>query len=111
MDVGIFPPSIRLSANRIGWRLSDLEKFKASRPNARGEPLPVLWPRRERQAKAAAAPGAKPVGRPRGSRVILGPDGRRRLVLAEEMEVRDAAASRATGRIGFVRGPRANGHG
>jgi hypothetical protein len=80
MDLGIFAPAIRLSANRIAWRLSDLERFKASRPPAH-EPPPRLWPPRERPAKPVAT--GKPVGRPRGSRVVTGTDGRRRLVLPE----------------------------
>lgn len=31
---GEFPAPVRLSANRIGWRVSDLEKWMASRPTA-----------------------------------------------------------------------------
>ncbi len=31
---GSFPPAVRLSQNRIAWRFSDLEAWKASRPIA-----------------------------------------------------------------------------
>ncbi len=34
IDKGHFPPAVRLSENRIAWRLSDLEAWKASRPIA-----------------------------------------------------------------------------
>lgn len=88
MDKGIFPPAIQISPNRVGWRLSDIERFKASRPPSR-EPVPRLWPPREKRVKPVPAPGAKPVGRPRGSRVVRGADGQRRLVLPEAA---DAAA-------------------
>ena len=90
MDLGIFPPSIRISPNRVGWSIFSIELFKASRPDAR-EPAPRLWPRRERPVKPVDP--AKPVGRPKGSRVIRGPDGVRRLVRAEELAGEaDAAA-------------------
>jgi len=32
---GIFPPAVQISPNRLGWRLSDLAAWKASRPMAR----------------------------------------------------------------------------
>ena len=32
---GEFPASVQLSANRIAWRLADIEAWKASRPVAR----------------------------------------------------------------------------
>ena len=35
---GLFPRPVMLSPNRIAWRLSDLEAWKASRPTA---PLPA----------------------------------------------------------------------
>jgi prophage regulatory protein len=35
MRNGTFPASIRLSPNRIAWRLSELENWKNSRPLAR----------------------------------------------------------------------------
>jgi prophage regulatory protein len=35
MRNGTFPASIRLSPNRIAWRLSELEHWKSSRPLAR----------------------------------------------------------------------------
>jgi predicted DNA-binding transcriptional regulator AlpA len=90
MDLGIFPPSIRISPNRVGWSIFSIELFKASRPDAR-EPAPRLWPPRERPVKPVDP--AKPVGRPRGSKVVRGPDGRRRLVRPEELrEAGDAAA-------------------
>jgi predicted DNA-binding transcriptional regulator AlpA len=89
MDAGIFPPARRISANRIGWLLSDIEKFKATRPTSY-EPPPQLWPRRERPVEPPKA-SKKPVGRPAGSRVVTGADGRRRLVRREELGVADAA--------------------
>jgi hypothetical protein len=54
---GLFPAPVQISANRIAWRLSDLEQRKASRPIAKSS-LP-----REGRGKG---------GRPRGSRVING---------------------------------------
>lgn len=35
MDKGEFPMAVRLSANRIAWRLSEVERWKQSRPAAR----------------------------------------------------------------------------
>ncbi len=44
MRAGRFPAPVQLSANRVAWRLSDLARWKASRPTA---PLSVdaatLW--------------------------------------------------------------------
>jgi predicted DNA-binding transcriptional regulator AlpA len=31
---GLFPSAVMLSPNRIAWRLSDLDRWKASRPTA-----------------------------------------------------------------------------
>ncbi len=90
MGAGIFPPDYSLSANRRAWRKTDVERFLASRLPG-GEPVPRLWPRRERLAKAPPAPGAKPIGRPRGSRVVRGADGKRRLVRPEDLPAREAA--------------------
>lgn len=36
IDRGDFPPSRRLSPNRVAWRLADIEHWKATRPVARG---------------------------------------------------------------------------
>lgn len=35
MRKGEFPTSVRLSANRIAWRLSELDEWMAGRPRAR----------------------------------------------------------------------------
>jgi predicted DNA-binding transcriptional regulator AlpA len=35
MKAGQFPASVRLSANRIAWRLSELQDWMDSRPRAR----------------------------------------------------------------------------
>ena len=35
MANGLFPQAIWLSANRKCWRLSEIERFKASRPTSR----------------------------------------------------------------------------
>jgi hypothetical protein len=78
MDAGIFPPAYQITANRIAWKLSDIKTFKETRPLA-GEPVPVLWSPRVRSTKPVEP--TKPVGRPRGSRVVTGADGRRRVVL------------------------------
>jgi predicted DNA-binding transcriptional regulator AlpA len=80
MRRGTFPPAVQISAGRVGWRLEDIEHFKETRP-AQGEPMPVLWPVRPRRPKPTPAPGATPVGRPQGSRIVVDVDGRRRLVL------------------------------
>ena len=42
MAQGIFPKPIKIGANRVAWRLADLEKWRDSRPQA------------EYRAKAAA---------------------------------------------------------
>jgi prophage regulatory protein len=34
MKAGKFPASVRLSENRIAWRLSELQVWKATRPTA-----------------------------------------------------------------------------
>jgi hypothetical protein len=79
IDRGLVPPPVSLSPNRIAWRLPDLELFKNSRPAA-GEPLPQLWPLRDRKGK----PAGKSPGRPVGSRIVVDADGKRRLVLPVE---------------------------
>lgn len=73
VDAGTFPPPVRLSANRIAWRLSDLERWKATRPTANGAP-PILWPvQRPHQGRGGPVTDfTKPRGRPAGSRVING---------------------------------------
>jgi Prophage CP4-57 regulatory protein (AlpA) len=40
MRAGLFPAAVQLSGNRIAWRLSDLERWKASRPVARAAQAP-----------------------------------------------------------------------
>jgi predicted DNA-binding transcriptional regulator AlpA len=77
MAEGLFPPNQQLSANRVGWNHNLILEFLNTRPAA-GEPMPRLWPRRQRPAKP---PARKLVGRPRGSRVVVDADGRRRLVM------------------------------
>jgi hypothetical protein len=89
MGAGLFPPSVSLSANRVAWRKSEIEQFLATRPPS-GAPPPQLWPKRQRPAPKVER--AKPVGRPRGSKIVAGPDGRRRLVRLEESAADDAAA-------------------
>jgi Prophage CP4-57 regulatory protein (AlpA) len=84
VDTGTFPPPVRLTANRLAWRLRDLERWKATRP-LRNEPPPVLWPRQTPERGRGRANFAKPGGRPRGSRVVTDADGRRRVVRAEEL--------------------------
>src|SRR4051794_30678165 len=37
--VGTFPAPVRLSANRVAWRLADIEEWSATRPVARTRPL------------------------------------------------------------------------
>jgi hypothetical protein len=89
VDAGMFPPPRQLSANRIAWDRESIEIFLASRPNA-GEKIPVLWAVRERPVRWVD-PGAKPRGRPAGSRVVLDADGRRRLVRPRGLGPADAA--------------------
>jgi Prophage CP4-57 regulatory protein (AlpA) len=78
IDAGTFPPPVRLSANRIAWKASDLELWKLTRPAAH-EPAPVLWPPRAGQKGRGGRSGHAP-GRPRGSKVIDG-----RLVTSEQL--------------------------
>ena len=35
MHKGLFPVAVRLSPNRIAWRVADIEQWKANRPPAR----------------------------------------------------------------------------
>jgi predicted DNA-binding transcriptional regulator AlpA len=71
IDAGTFPPPVRLSANRIAWRASDLQRWKDTRPAAH-EPAPVLWPPRAAAQKGRGGSSGHAPGRPRGSRVING---------------------------------------
>ncbi len=43
MRAGRFPAAVQISANRIGWRLSDLEAWKTSRPTARSIRTSAIW--------------------------------------------------------------------
>lgn len=86
VDAGTFPPPVRLSANRIAWRLSDLERWKETRPLAR-EVLPVLWPVQTPVLGRGQVATAYTRGRPPGSKLING-----KLVRREELEGADAAA-------------------
>jgi predicted DNA-binding transcriptional regulator AlpA len=91
MDKGIFPPNHQISPNRVAWKLSDIRLFQTTRPAA-GEPVPVLWPRRQRIKPIDPAKPTTRYGRPLGSKVITGPDGRRRLVMPEKEGAEGAAA-------------------
>jgi hypothetical protein len=71
IDAGTFPPPVRLSANRIAWKASDLEIWKATRPTAH-EPAPVLWPPRAVPPKGRGGASGCAPGRPRGSKVVDG---------------------------------------
>ncbi len=82
MARGVFPPAVSLSENRQAWRESDIDRYLSSRPTW-PEPPPVLWPPREKPPAKPRDPAAKPVGRPKGSRIVRGDDGRRRLVRPE----------------------------
>jgi predicted DNA-binding transcriptional regulator AlpA len=84
-DAGTWPPAWRISENRIAWDEDEVDRFLATRPPA-GEPVPVLWPPRitpRGWGQANTIGVTKPVGRPRGSRVIGG-----RLYRAEELAAR-----------------------
>lgn len=86
VEAGTFPPPVRLSKRRLAWRLSELEKWKATRP-APDEPLPVLWPPR----KWRPDPTRSRCGRPRGSRVINGKLVRPEQLVAPRRDPADAA--------------------
>jgi hypothetical protein len=75
MDEGRFPPSVRVTPGRIGWRAADIEKYRAI-VDAGGVPSWAPRPKRP------APPGPKRGRRP-GTRVVRGDDGVRRLVAAE----------------------------
>ena len=68
-----FPLALQISPNKIGWKLSEIERWKESRPVALSAKAPVVYP-----------PGRHP-GRTPGSKVI---DGK---VVAPKEEGADAA--------------------
>jgi hypothetical protein len=60
-----FPKPVKLGPKSLRWKVSDLERYVASLPEAAPDPEPeqLAAARRARQA-AAAAPAAPPRGRP-----------------------------------------------
>jgi hypothetical protein len=68
MRAGHFPPAVQLTPGRIAWCEQAIIDWLDTRP-----PAYTLV--------AELPPGSKRIGRPRGSRVVLGADGKRHVVL------------------------------
>jgi len=77
---GIFPAPVTISPGRIGWYLTDIEKFEASRPLA-PLPPPVLW---TPVTTRPPVPGQfKNAGRPVGARGYRDDEGKLRIRMPE----------------------------
>jgi hypothetical protein len=84
IDEGLFLPPLKLSKSRLAWKETDIQ-FYINALIASGRPQ-QLWPVNSRPK---LNPGSS--GRPRGSRVIWGADGKGHLVRPEALDAEQVA--------------------
>jgi len=84
-DKGIFPPSHRLSPNRVAWRSDQINDYLRTRPTD-GSPPPQLWPLRPTHPRGRGANHnyTKPQGRKPGGKVVKDAAGKYRYVVPPE---------------------------